>query len=111
MKGETISLCPFCHFHPLHRHVDTSWVIAAENSPLCIAGSKKRTWNLWYTLEFTLSTFALVVAVVRRMLKTQVKSGNISSVLLDLTKKLIFAMFKDSSSLPMFTQLTVIFSL
>ena len=26
----------FYHFHPLHRHVDISWVIASENSPLCI---------------------------------------------------------------------------
>ena len=63
------------------------------------------------SLEFTLSTLALVAAVVRRMLKTRVTLGNISRVLLNLTKRLIFAMFKDSSSLPMFTKLTVIFSL
>ena len=55
--------------------------------------------------KFTLSTFALVTAVVRKMLKTRVTLGNISRVLLNLTKRLIFAMFKDSSSFLMFKQL------
>ena len=74
--------------------------------------SRNRTWNFGKrSLEFILSTLALVAAVVWRMLKTRVTLGNISRVLLNLTKRLIFAMFKDSSSLPMFTQLTVIFSL
>ena len=50
LKEEAISLYPFYHFHPLHRHLDISWVIAAESSPLRIAGSRNRTWNLWYTL-------------------------------------------------------------
>ena len=63
------------------------------------------------SLEFTFPESALVAAVVRRMVKTRVTLGNICRVLLNLTKRLIFAMFKDSSSLPMFTQLTVIFSL
>ena len=45
-----ISLYPFYHFHPLHRLSDISWVIAAESSPLHIAGSRNRTRNLWYTL-------------------------------------------------------------
>ena len=49
-EGWSISLYPFYHFHPLHRHLDISWVIAAESSPLRIAGSRNRTWNLWYTL-------------------------------------------------------------
>ena len=61
------------------------------------------------SLEFTLSTLALVAAVVRRMFKTRVTLENISRVLLNLTKESIFVMLKDSSSLPMFTQLTVIF--
>ena len=39
-----------------------------------------------YYLEFTLSALALVAAVVRRMLKTRVTLGNISRVLLNLTK-------------------------
>ena len=63
------------------------------------------------SLEFTLSTLALVAAVVRRMLKTRVTLGNISRVLLNLFKRLIFVMFNESSSLPMFRQLTFIFSL
>ena len=50
VKGEAISLYPFYHFHPLHRHLDISWVIAAESSPLRIAGCRNRTWNLWYML-------------------------------------------------------------
>ena len=62
-------------------------------------------------LEFTLSTLALVAAVVRRMLKTRVPLGNIPRVLLNPIKRLIFVMFKYSSSLPMFTKLTFIFSL
>ena len=49
-EGEAISLYTFYHFSPLHRHLDSSWVIAAESSPLRIAGSLNRTWNLWYTL-------------------------------------------------------------
>ena len=47
------------------------------------------------SLEFTLSTFALVAAVVRRMLKTLVKLGNNFLALLNLVKILIFVMFKD----------------
>ena len=50
VEGETISLYPFYHFRLLHRHLDISWVIAAESSPLRIAGSLNRIWNLWYTL-------------------------------------------------------------
>ena len=48
--GERGDLYPFYHFQPLHRHLDISWVIAAERSPLRIAGSRNRTWNLCYTL-------------------------------------------------------------
>ena len=76
--------------------------------------SRNRTWNFGKrSLEFILSTLALVDAVVWRMLKTRVTLGNISRVLLNLTNfiKSNFAMFKDSSFLPMLTQLTVIFSL
>ena len=63
------------------------------------------------SLELTLSTLALVTAFVRRMLKTRVTLGNISRALLNLTKRLGFAMFKEFSYIPMFTQLTVVFSL
>ena len=73
--------------------------------------SWNRTWNLWYTLlEFTLSTLALAAAVVRTMLITRVTLGNISRVLLNLTKRSIFAM-QCSKTPRMFAQLTVIFSL
>ena len=50
VKWETISLHLFYHFNPLYRHLDISWVIAAESSPLRMAGSRNQTWNLWYTL-------------------------------------------------------------
>ena len=32
--------------HPLHRHLDISWAITAESSPLHIASSQTRTRNL-----------------------------------------------------------------
>ena len=111
MKWEAISLYPFSQFHPLHRHLDISWIIASESSPLRIAHSRNRAGNRTRSLEFTLSRFALVAAVVRRMLKTRVTLGNISRVLLNLIKILIFVMIEDSSSLPMFMQLTFILSL
>ena len=44
-KGEGIFLTPLYHFHPLHRHLDISRAITAENSPLHIA---TRTGNLWF---------------------------------------------------------------
>ena len=36
-KAEDIYLTPVYHFHPLHGHLDISWVIAADSSPLRIA--------------------------------------------------------------------------
>ena len=63
------------------------------------------------SLEFTLSTLALVASAVRKMLKNRVTLGNISSALLNLTKRLIFVMFIDSSSLSMFMKLTFMLSL
>ena len=47
-KGEGIYLTRLYHFHPLHRHLDISWAITAESSPLHIAGSRTRTGNLWF---------------------------------------------------------------
>ena len=47
-KGEGFSLTPQYHFHPLYRHLDISQVITAESSPLYIASSRTRTWNLWF---------------------------------------------------------------
>ena len=47
-KGEGNYLTPLYHFHPLHRHLDISRAIAAESSPLHIAGSRTRTGNLWF---------------------------------------------------------------
>ena len=43
MKGEAIFLYPSYHFHPFHRHLDISLVIATESSPLRIAGSRNQT--------------------------------------------------------------------
>ena len=47
----------------------------------------------------------------RKMLITRVTMENISCLLFFLTKRLVFVTFKDPSSLSMFTQLTIIFSL
>ena len=47
-KGEGIYLTPLYHFHPLHRHLDIGRAITAGSSPLRIAGSRTRTWNLWF---------------------------------------------------------------
>ena len=57
------------------------------------------------SLEFTFSESALVAAVVWRMVKTRVTLGNICRVLLNLIRRLIFVIFKDSSH-SMFPQLT-----
>ena len=83
-----------------------------QRARLCIqlaAGIEHGTFGT-RSLEFTLSTLVLVAAVVK-MLKTQVTLGDISCVQLNVTKILIFVIFKDSSSLPIFTKLTFIFSL
>ena len=45
-KEEGIYLTPLYHFHQLQRHLDISRAITAESSPLHIAGSRTRTWNL-----------------------------------------------------------------
>ena len=101
VKGKAISWYPFYHFHPLH------------GAYLCAkleAGLEPRTFGT-RCLEFALSTLWPVAAVVRRMFKTPVPLGNISRVLLNLIKRLIFVILKDFSSLPVLRQLTVIFFL
>ena len=114
-------LSPLYHFHPLHRHLHISKVMAAESSPLRIAGSWTQSRNLWFAIVKWLSTklralyicpfhMALMADVVKSMLETQVTLGNISLVLLNLIKIFIFVMFNLLT--PMFTQLlTFIFSL
>ena len=53
------------------------------------------------SVEFDLYTLTLVAAVVRRMVKTWVTWRNISRVLLNLIKSLIFAMFKVYAFVPL----------
>ena len=36
-KGESISLTPLYHYHPLHRHLEVNQAIIAESSPQNIA--------------------------------------------------------------------------
>ena len=45
-KGEDISLTPHYLLYPLHRHLDISWAITAESSPLHIGSSRTQTGNL-----------------------------------------------------------------
>ena len=40
-KGEGIYLTPLYHFYLLHRHLDISWAIDTESSPLCIASAAR----------------------------------------------------------------------
>ena len=51
-KLRKVGLCFItgCFIKSFNRHLDINRVIAAESSPLCIAGSRNRTWNLWFTL-------------------------------------------------------------
>ena len=42
-KEEGIPLIPHYHFHPFHRHLDISWAITTESSPLLIGSSWTRT--------------------------------------------------------------------
>ena len=56
-KGEGISLTPHYHFHQLHRHLDTSWAITAESSPLHLGSSWTQTGNLWYSPSIHRSWF------------------------------------------------------
>ena len=47
-KGESIYLTPLYHFQPLHGHLDISWAITTDNSPLHIVSSRTGTGNLWF---------------------------------------------------------------
>ena len=51
-KGEGTSLTPLYHFHPLHRHLDISWAITAESSPLPI----EVNWELLVSQCISLTT-------------------------------------------------------
>ena len=55
-KVESIPLTPHYYFYPLHRHLDISRAITAENSPLHIASSQARTGNLWFSERKSLTT-------------------------------------------------------
>ena len=48
-KGDSISLTPHYHFHPLQRHLDISRAITAEISPLHTGNSRTWTGNLWFS--------------------------------------------------------------
>ena len=45
-KWEAILLALFCHFHPVHRHLDISWTVTVESSPLHIASRQTQTGSL-----------------------------------------------------------------
>ena len=44
--GGDFFLTPYYYFHPLHRHLDISRAITAENGPPQIASNRTRTENL-----------------------------------------------------------------
>ena len=47
-KGETISLAPVYHLHPLHWYLGIGWAITVESSLLHIASSRIQTEDLWF---------------------------------------------------------------
>ena len=47
-EGEAFCLTPLYHFHLLQRHLDISWAIIAESSPLHRASSRTQTGSLWF---------------------------------------------------------------
>ena len=103
----------FISFLPIPPASQTLVELLLQRAHLCVqlaAGVEHGTFGT-RALEFTLSLLAPVAGVVRGMLKIRVTLKNISRFLLNLTKRLLFAIFKDSCLLPMFTQLTVIFYL
>ena len=48
VKEENFSFTSLYHFNPLHRHLDISTAITAENSPLHVASSGTQIGNLWF---------------------------------------------------------------
>ena len=48
-ESEAISFNLLCQYHLLHRHLDISWAVIAEGSPLYRAISWNRTGNPWFT--------------------------------------------------------------
>ena len=46
-RGWLSVICPLLHIYPLRRHINISRVTTAESSPLHVASSRTRTWNLW----------------------------------------------------------------
>ena len=62
---EDISLIPFYHFYPLHRHLDISWVVTAESSPLHTARSRTWTGNLWFpSASYQPLSYSLFFAII-----------------------------------------------
>ena len=47
-EGEAFCLTPLYHFHLLQRHLDISWAITADSSPLHRASSRTQTGNPWF---------------------------------------------------------------
>ena len=51
-KWEGIFLTPHCYFHPLHRHLDISWTITPDSSPMHIASSRTHSRTQQGTFAF-----------------------------------------------------------
>ena len=87
-------LMSFCHFYPFHGHLDIAGLLL-QRAHICAQLAAGIEHGIFGTrsLEFILSTLALVAAVFRRMLKTRVTLGNISRVLFGLTKRQLTVTF------------------
>ena len=53
-KREGNPLVPHYHFHSFHRHLDSSWAIAAESSPLYIGSSRTRNQDSFTKVSLSL---------------------------------------------------------
>ena len=60
-KEEAIPLTPLNHVHPLHRHLDISRAINAENSPLHISSSRTQTGKHLVSESKSLTTMSEIV--------------------------------------------------
>ena len=121
-KWEAIYLHHFYHFH-CFTETQTLFgllLVGAHLRAQLAAGLEPATFSfltqvtnqkVTLSLESSYCTIGLTAVVAWGMLKIQVTLGNISRVLINLIKRFMFAMFKDSSPLPLVTQLKFIFSL
>ena len=89
-KGEGISLTPHYHFHSLHGHLDISRAIAAESSPLHIAGSRTRTGEPLISERKSLTTKLRALEILVRDRNNFIKKESLAQVFCEISKNTFF---------------------